>query len=75
MIWIIGKDMSKFSALARALADKLSLKKQQVDSLSDEVRDTQVLVTTLKKDIQDCNNAIELMQFTNDQMDDEYKVE
>ena len=49
------------------------LKKVEVDLLSDEVRDEQVLVTTLKRDIQDCNNIIELLQFTHEETVQEYE--
>jgi hypothetical protein len=49
------------------------LKKEEVDFLSDEVRDEQVLVTTLKRDIEDCNNIIELLQFTQEQTVQEYE--
>ena len=41
--------------------------------LSDEVRDEQVLVTTLKRDIQDCNSTIELLQFTHEETVKEYE--
>ena len=41
--------------------------------ISDEVRDEQVLVTTLNRDIQDCNNTIELLQFTHEQAVKKYE--
>ena len=66
MVWIRDKDRSKFRERAKALADELNFKKEKVNLLSDEVRDEQVLVTTLKRDIQDCNNTIELLQFTHE---------
>ena len=62
MAWIIDKDRSKFWEQAKALADELNSKKKVVHVLSDEVKDEQVIVTTLKKDIQDYNDTIELMQ-------------
>ena len=43
MVKITDKDRSKFRKLAKALADQLNLKKEEVDLLSDEVRDEQVL--------------------------------
>ena len=70
---ITDKDRSKFRKLAKALADQLNLKKEEVNLLSDEVRDKQVLVTTLKRDIQDCNNIIELLQLTHEQTVKEYE--
>lgn len=73
MVRITEKDRSKFRERAKALSDELNLKKEEVDFLSDEVRDEQVLVTTLKRDIQDCNNIIELLQFTHEETVQEYE--
>ncbi len=73
MIKITDKDRSKFKKLAKALADQLNLKKEEVDLLSDEVRNEQELVTIWERDIQDCNDIIELFQFTHEQTVKEYE--
>lgn len=70
---ITDKDRSKYRERAKALADELSFKKEEVSLLSDEVRDKQMLVTILKRDIQDCNNTIELLQFTQEQTVQEHE--
>ena len=72
-VQITEQHRSKFRERAKALSDELNLKKEEVDFLSDEVRDEQVLVTTLKRDIEDCNNIIELLQFTQEQTVQEYE--
>ncbi len=73
MVRITDKHRSKFRERAKALADELNFKKEEVNLLSDEVRDEQVLVTTLKRDIQDCNNTMELLQFTHEETVKEYE--
>ena len=64
MVWITDKDRSKFRDQAKGLVGELNSKKEEIHLLSDEVRDEQILVTTLKKDIRDCNDIIKCMQLT-----------
>jgi len=59
MVWITDKDMSKFRDQARALVQELNSNEQ-------------VLVSTLKKDIQDCNDTLEHVQFMHDRTVDNY---
>ena len=73
MVRTTDKDMAKFREQASVLAQELNSKKQQVNALSDEVRDEQVLVGSLENKIHECKEIIEVMQLLHEQMVDDYE--
>ena len=73
MVRTTDKDMAKFRERASVVALDLNSKKQQVNALSDEVRDELFLVGSLEKEIHECKEIIEVMQLSHEQMVDDYE--